>query len=79
MIATDACHSPKAAIVCAASAAVGAGHWRCWTEKHPQAGPVPMPNGLFDSILATVGNTPIVRLNALAPPGVHVFAKIEAF
>ena len=35
--------------------------------------------GIFDSILATVGNTPIVRLNALAPPGVNVFAKVEAF
>ena len=38
-----------------------------------------MPRGIFDSILATVGNTPIVRLNALAPPGVNVFAKVEAF
>jgi cysteine synthase A len=34
---------------------------------------------IFDSILATVGNTPIVRLNALAPPRVNVFAKVEAF
>ena len=38
-----------------------------------------MPDGLFDSILATVGNTPIVRLNVLAPPGVRVYAKFEAF
>jgi cysteine synthase A len=35
--------------------------------------------GIFDSILATVGNTPIVRLNALAPAGVNVFGKLEAF
>jgi cysteine synthase len=35
--------------------------------------------GIFNSILATVGNTPIVRLNALAPPGVNVFVKVEAF
>ena len=34
---------------------------------------------IFDSILATVGNTPIVRLNALAPPRVNVFVKVEAF
>ena len=34
---------------------------------------------IVDSILATVGNTPIVRLNALSPPGVNVFAKLEAF
>ena len=34
---------------------------------------------LFDSILATVGNTPIVRLGKLAPPHVNLFAKIEAF
>jgi cysteine synthase A len=33
----------------------------------------------FDNILATVGNTPIVRLNRLAPPHVNLFAKIEAF
>jgi cysteine synthase A len=32
-----------------------------------------------DSILATVGNTPIVRLNKLAPPRVNLFVKIEAF
>jgi cysteine synthase A len=34
---------------------------------------------IFDSILATVGNTPIVRLNALAPPRANVYAKLEAF
>ena len=34
---------------------------------------------IFDSILATVGNTPIVRLNALAPARVNVFVKLEAF
>ena len=33
----------------------------------------------FESILATVGNTPIVRLNKLAPAHVNVFAKVEAF
>jgi len=36
-------------------------------------------NGKFESILGTVGNTPIVRINKLAPPGVNLFVKIEAF
>ena len=33
----------------------------------------------FDDILATIGNTPIVRLNKLAPAHAQVFVKIEAF
>lgn len=33
----------------------------------------------FDSILGTVGNTPVVRINKLAPGHVNLFAKIEAF
>jgi cysteine synthase A len=33
----------------------------------------------FNNILETVGNTPVVRINRLAPPGVNLFAKIEAF
>ena len=33
----------------------------------------------YGSILETVGNTPIVRINRLAPPGVNLFVKIEAF
>jgi len=36
-------------------------------------------HGKLDSILATIGGTPIVRLGKLAPPGVNVFVKIEAF
>ncbi len=35
--------------------------------------------GKFDNILGTIGNTPIVRLNKLAPPNVNVFVKVEAF
>jgi len=31
------------------------------------------------SILGTVGQTPVVRINRLAPPHVNLFAKIEAF
>jgi cysteine synthase len=33
----------------------------------------------FDSILGTVGNTPVVRINRLKPPGINLFVKIEAF
>jgi cysteine synthase A len=33
----------------------------------------------YDSILGTVGNTPVVRINRLAPAGVNVFVKVEAF
>ena len=33
----------------------------------------------FGSILETVGNTPVVRINNLAPAGVNLFVKIEAF
>ena len=34
---------------------------------------------LFDNILQTVGNTPIVRLNKLGPKDVNVYVKIESF
>jgi cysteine synthase A len=34
---------------------------------------------LHDSILGTIGNTPIVRLNKMAPAGQTIYAKIEAF
>jgi len=33
----------------------------------------------FDNILETVGNTPVVRINKLAPKGANLFVKIEAF
>ncbi|MBN9304216.1 MAG: cysteine synthase A [Devosia sp. 67-54] len=33
----------------------------------------------YDSILGTVGNTPVVRINALAPKGVTLYVKVEAF
>src|SRR5512132_3153462 len=33
----------------------------------------------FSNILETVGNTPVVRINKLAPPGIDLFVKIEAF
>lgn len=34
---------------------------------------------LYNNILETVGNTPVVKLNRLAPEGVNVYVKIEAF
>jgi cysteine synthase A len=33
----------------------------------------------YDSILGTVGNTPVVRINNLGPDGVNLFVKLEAF
>jgi cysteine synthase A len=35
--------------------------------------------GRFANILETVGNTPVVRINRLAPEGANLFVKIEAF
>jgi cysteine synthase len=34
---------------------------------------------MHSSILATVGGTPVVRLGRIAPRGVHLYAKLEAF
>ena len=34
---------------------------------------------IHDSILGTVGDTPIVRINRLAPDGVRMYAKLEFF
>ena len=33
----------------------------------------------FQNILETVGNTPVVKINRLAPAGVNLYVKIEAF
>ena len=33
----------------------------------------------YDSILGTVGNTPVVRINKLGPKGINLYVKIEAF
>ncbi len=33
----------------------------------------------YESILETIGNTPVVRINKLAPEGVNLFVKVEAF
>lgn len=34
---------------------------------------------LFDSVLETVGDTPTIRINSLAPPGVEIYVKAEFF
>ena len=33
----------------------------------------------YESILETVGNTPVVRVNSLGPKGVNLYVKVEAF
>src|SRR6185503_6100748 len=33
----------------------------------------------YGSILETVGNTPVVRIGKLAPPGAELYVKVEAF
>jgi len=33
----------------------------------------------FDNILGTVGNTPVVKINKLAPDNVNLYVKLEAF
>src|ERR1700729_2855557 len=34
---------------------------------------------IYDNILGTIGKTPIVRINRLAPEGVTMYVKCEAF
>jgi cysteine synthase A len=37
------------------------------------------PMARYQNILETIGNTPVVRLNKLAPAGVNVYVKVESF
>src|ERR1700743_3883736 len=34
---------------------------------------------LYDNILETVGHTPVVKINRLAPAGINLYVKVEAF
>ncbi|MEQ8205656.1 MAG: cysteine synthase A [Woeseia sp.] len=34
---------------------------------------------IYDSILDTIGNTPVIRLKRMAPPGVELYVKVESF
>lgn len=36
-------------------------------------------NMIYDNILDTIGNTPVVRLKKIAPENVEIFAKVESF
>ncbi len=38
-----------------------------------------VPVAKYRNILETVGNTPVVRINRLAPPGIDLYVKVEAF
>jgi len=61
-----------------------------WISRHPGSANVALASDgsitevikmgrTFASILETIGNTPVVRINKLAPEGVNLFVKIEAF
>ena len=47
-----------------------------WT---PATQGIPPMFQLYGNILETIGNTPIVKISKLAPPGVNLFVKLEAF
>ena len=34
---------------------------------------------IYNNILETIGNTPVVRLNRMAPENVDVYVKVESF
>jgi cysteine synthase A len=60
-----------------------------WARLHPDANPTSfvaaderrhcIMGRKYQNILETVGNTPVVKINRLAPPGIDLYVKIEAF
>jgi len=36
-------------------------------------------SGKFENVLETIGHTPIIRINKLAPEGVNLYVKVESF
>jgi cysteine synthase len=34
---------------------------------------------MYDNILETIGDTPVIKINRLAPEGVTIYAKAEFF
>ncbi|MGB5722496.1 MAG: pyridoxal-phosphate dependent enzyme, partial [Woeseiaceae bacterium] len=34
---------------------------------------------IYNNILETIGNTPVVRLNRMAPDGIEMYVKVESF
>jgi cysteine synthase A len=59
----------------------GSAHIICWQHTvsihHQRSAATHMTK--FASILGTVGNTPVVKINKLAPPGINLYVKVEAF
>jgi len=60
-------------------------HWLRPVARACSAGSIklqaanPLPALRHESILSTVGKTPVVKINRLAPEGVNVYVKCEAF
>src|SRR6202041_3400672 len=50
-----------------------------WTSLHCAHTEDSFMGHKYASILETVGNTPVVRINKLGPPGINLFVKVEAF
>ncbi len=48
-------------------------------SRSPGAAQERIVGKLYANILETVGNTPVVRINTLAPAGVNLYVKVEAF
>ena len=36
-------------------------------------------NQIYSNILKAIGNTPIIKINRLAPDGIHMYVKAESF
>src|SRR5690606_37219064 len=52
--------------------------WRAPPDFHPVT-TTELHMAIYDSILDTIGRTPVVRLNRIAPEGIELYAKVEAF
>src|SRR5665213_2314306 len=48
-------------------------------DQKPSAQGHPMARKKYQNILETVGDTPVVRINKLAPEGIELWVKVEAF
>jgi cysteine synthase A len=48
-------------------------------EKKPQSSGKETGMARYNNILDTVGNTPLVKLNNMAPDGVNIYVKVESF
>src|SRR3546814_15576668 len=53
-----------------------------WLKSRPKHHPLPHPEtpmALPDSVLDTIGDTPIIKLQPLPPKHVSLYAKVESF